>query len=258
MKSLESLVKYDLALSQMLLSSFHCHFKVCSSKATLQSFLSSVDKFRLQMIDTKKIALWQTSKALLLPSKANAFIATKRRPRLQIMGDDARSLVNTSKLRKPQLECWRCFASSGLQVDLQWTGWRLYAETEWTLVNLHKSKIGSSVSLRLHLSSANYKQKWSRFALWVYESNFTCIKRKSPMLQCCCAFHQWLLEYEASWMRLSESKSYGEIHFDPKHRRITTRCLYGCVGTSALHVQSVFGLMCLWINEYLQWLFYEV
>ena len=101
------------------------------------------------MIDTKKIALWQKSKALLLPSKANAFIATKRRPRLQIMGDDARSLVNTSKLRKPQLECWRCFASSGLQVDLQWTGWRLHAETEWTLVNLHKSKIGSSVSLRL-------------------------------------------------------------------------------------------------------------
>ena len=35
MKGLEKLLKYDLALPQMILSSFHCHFKVCSSKATM-------------------------------------------------------------------------------------------------------------------------------------------------------------------------------------------------------------------------------
>ena len=45
----ESLLKYELALPRMILSSFHCNFKVCFSKATMSwrlIFFSSVDKFR--------------------------------------------------------------------------------------------------------------------------------------------------------------------------------------------------------------------
>ena len=62
-------------------------------------------------------------------------------------------------------------------------------------------------------------------------------------------------------MHLFESKCYGGIHFDPRHHRITTRSLQGCMGTPTLHFQSVVGksdLSVCEISEYLQLLFYEV
>ena len=54
-KGPESLLKYELALPQMILSSFHCHFKVCFSKATmswrLNLFFASCGQVPLQISD---------------------------------------------------------------------------------------------------------------------------------------------------------------------------------------------------------------
>ena len=155
------------------------------------------------------------------------FSSTKRRIWcFSIFHDD---VFPSSVMKTPNV--WLIFLGKPqLQVSLQWTGWTLHAETEWTLVNLHKSKISNNVILRLPRNvTALIRQVINKIGVillcGIMKTLLHAIKRKSPMLQCCCAFHQWLLEYEAFWMHLFESQRYGGIHFDPKHRRITTRSL---------------------------------